>query len=196
MKVHPQLWWFVARSSGVVAWSLCTLSVIWGLLLSTRMLGRRPPGPWLLDLHRFLGGLSVVFVVAHLTGLVADSFVQFGPAELLVPLASAWKPVPVAWGVVAMYLLVAVEVTSLLRSRMPKRLWHRVHLGSFGLYAVSTIHLLTAGTDAGGPLTDAAIASVAIVLFLSAFRVLGGRAAGIRRRAAPRPTAAAGRPLA
>lgn len=196
MKVHPQLWWFVARSSGVVAWSLCTLSVIWGLLLSTRMLGRRPPGPWLLDLHRFLGGLSVVFVAAHLTGLVADTFVHFGPAELFVPLASAWKPVPVAWGIVAMYLLVAVEVTSLLRSRIPKRLWHRVHLGSFGLYAVSTIHLLTAGTDAEGPLTDAAIASVAIVLFLSAFRVLGGRAAGIRRRAEPRPTAGARRPLA
>jgi len=34
--------------------------------------------------------------------------VHFGPAQLLIPLASAWRPGAVAWGIVAFYLLVAV----------------------------------------------------------------------------------------
>lgn len=185
MIAASQLWWYVARSSGVVAWALCVLAVLWGLLLSTRLLGRKPPGPWLLDLHRFLGGLSVVFLAAHLVGLVADTYTHFGPVELLVPFASSWKPGPVAWGVVGMYLLVAIEVTSLLKKRIPNTWWRRVHLTSAALYVTSTVHLLTAGTDRHGALTDAAVASVALVTFLAAFRLVADK-----RTAARRPTGA------
>ena len=46
---------------------------------------------------------------------------DIGPAELFVPLASAWKPGAVAWGVVALYLLLAIEITSLLQRRIPRR---------------------------------------------------------------------------
>ena len=60
---------------------------------------------------------------------------------------SAWKPGPVAWGIVATYLLVAVQVTSWFRKRIPKRVWHTVHLGSFGLFVAGTVHGMTAGTD-------------------------------------------------
>ena len=67
----------------------------------------------MLDVHRFLGGLAAVFVGVHVIGLLLDSFVAFGPTDVLVPLASSWHPVAVAWGIVAMYLLVAVELTSL-----------------------------------------------------------------------------------
>ena len=77
-----------------------------GTALSGR-LSRRPRPAWVLDLHRFLGVLAVVFAGVHLLGLVADSYVHFGPAELFVPLASSWRPGPVAWGVVALYLLLA-----------------------------------------------------------------------------------------
>jgi len=56
-----QVWWFVARSSGIVAWALSALAVLWGMALSSRALGRRPPAPWLLDVHRFLGGLTVAW---------------------------------------------------------------------------------------------------------------------------------------
>lgn len=189
MRVHPQLWWFVTRSSGVVSWALCALSVIWGLLLSTRLLGRKPAGPWLLDLHRFLGALSIAFVGVHLGALVADTYTHWGPTDLLVPFASSWKPGPVAWGIVAFYLLVAIEVTSLLRSRIPKRLWHGVHLTSFALYAASTVHLFTAGTDAPGPLTYAAVTSIAVVAFLTVFRVLAAKdkPASAARRIPQRP---------
>ena len=62
---------------------------------------------WVLDLHRFLGGLATVFVCVHVAAVVFDSYVAFGLADVLVPLASSWHPVAVAWGVVALYLLLA-----------------------------------------------------------------------------------------
>ena len=57
--MSSQIWWFVSRSSGLVAWALLSLSVCWGLFLSTRAVARASSPAWLLDLHRFLGGLSV-----------------------------------------------------------------------------------------------------------------------------------------
>ncbi len=143
------MWWFVARSSGIIAWALLTLSVCWGLLLSTRLLSRRVSPAWLLDLHRHLGGLAVVFTGIHLVGLVADSYVTFGWAELFIPMASTWKPGAVAFGVVAFYLLLAIEFTSLAMRRLPRSVWRWVHRSSFVLFGFATYHGIAAGTDAG-----------------------------------------------
>lgn len=144
-----QMWWYLARSGGIVAWVLLACSMVWGLLLSTKLFGRRPRPAWLLDLHRFLGGLGLVFTGVHVLGLMLDSYVHFGPVEILVPFASSWQPAAVAWGVIDLYLLAAVELTSLLRSRLPRSLWRATHFLSFPLFGFSTLHALTAGTDAG-----------------------------------------------
>lgn len=171
--MNSQLFWYIARASGIVSWALLSLSVLWGVVLSTRLLGRRTTPAWLLDVHRFLGGGAVVFVAVHLFGLVADSYAHFGPAELLVPLASAWRPVAVAWGVVALYLLIAVELTSLLRRRIPARLWRRVHMASFALWVFATVHTLSAGTDSGNPVLQwATLVVCAAVVFAVVVRAL------------------------
>ena len=147
--MSSQVWWFVSRSSGIIAWALLTLSVCWGLLLSTRLLYRRVSAAWLLDLHRHLGGLAVVFTGIHLVGLVADSYVTFGWTELFVPMASSWRPGAVAFGVMAFYLLLAIELTSLAMRRLPRSLWRWVHRSSFVLFGFATYHGIAAGTDAG-----------------------------------------------
>lgn len=143
-----QLWWYTARAGGIVSWALLSASVLWGLAMSTRVLGKLAKRPWLLDLHRYLGGLAVVFVAVHVASIMFDTYVRFGWTDVLVPFASSWNPGAVAWGIVAMYLLLAVELTSLARNRLSRRAWHAVHLASFPLFAFSTIHLLVAGTDA------------------------------------------------
>ncbi len=171
--MNEKLWWYVARSTGIVAWALVAAAVVWGLLLTTRLVGGRSAPRWLLDLHRFLGGLAVIFTGLHLAGLVADSYAHFGPTDLLVPFASAWKPLPVALGVVAMYLLVAVELTSLAMRRLPRRFWRWVHLTSFGSFWLATLHGVLAGTDASNPLLwSAYLVTASAVLFLTVFRTL------------------------
>ena len=140
--------WYVARSSGLIAWALLAASVLWGLAISTRVLRGTPRPSWLLDLHRYLGGIATVFVGVHIVALLGDTYMHFGLASVLVPFASSWHPVAVAWGVTAFYVLLAVELTSLLRTRIPKRLWRATHYASFPLFVVATIHSVSAGTDA------------------------------------------------
>lgn len=146
--MNEHIWWYTARAGGIIAWALLGASVLWGLALSTKVLRGRPRPNWILDLHRFLGGLALVFTAVHVLALVADSYTHFGPIEILVPFTGSWRPVAVAWGVIGMYLLIAVEVTSLLRSRLSKRAWRMTHYLSFPLFAFTTVHALAAGTDA------------------------------------------------
>src|SRR6478735_5901387 len=142
--------WYVARSSGIVAWAL---------ILATKVLGRRPAPAWVLSLHRYLGALAVVFVGVHVGGILLDSYTNFGITDVLVPFTGSWHPLAVAWGIVGMYLLAAIEITSLLRHRISKRAWHAVHLLSYFLFATTTVHMLTAGTD-----VKALVVSTAAVL--------------------------------
>ena len=60
------IWWYVARSTGIVAWLVLAASTIWGILQATQFFGRAVSATWLVDLHRFLGGLSLACTAAHL----------------------------------------------------------------------------------------------------------------------------------
>ncbi len=185
--MNPQLWWYVSRASGLVAWCLLTLAVCWGIALSTRLLGRRAQPPRLLSVHRFLGGTAVVFVAIHILGIAADNYVHFGWADVFVPMASKWRTGAVAWGIVAMYLLLAVEITSLMMKRLPKGLWRSIHLTSFVLYAMCHLHAILAGHDVQARLYRvAALTAIQVVAYLSIVRILAGRRAaqlaGRRRR--------------
>jgi len=188
--MNPQVWWFISRSSGMIAWLLLTLSVCWGLFVSTKAVAKASTPAWLLDLHRFLGGLAIVFTAIHLVGLWADSYVEFGWSELFVPMASTWKPGAVAFGIVAMYALVAVEVTSLMMKRLPRRLWRWVHRLSLPLYAVATYHGLAAGTDRSNTAFRlASLASVNVVAFLALVLVFAARKASLARQQQQPPPA-------
>ncbi len=174
--LNPHLAWYAARSSGVVAWALVTASILWGLALSTRLIQRRGVPAWLLDLHRFLGMLSLIFVAVHLVALWADSYSYFAWSELLVPMASSYRPGAVAWGIVAMYLLIAIQVTSWLMGRISRRAWHAVHLSSFGLFITASIHGYQAGADRGALIVQwLALTGGTLVLFLVLFRLLAPR---------------------
>lgn len=172
-ELNPQTWWYVSRASGFVSWALAVGAVLLGLALATRALGSNPRPAWLLDLHRFVGGLTAFFIALHIGALVADSYVRFTFADIVVPFASPYQRLPVAWGVLAMWLLLAVEVTSLMMKRLPKRTWRRIHLTSYLAAALATLHGFTAGTDAGNPVyVWASVGSVAAVAFFLVYRLL------------------------
>ena len=174
--LKTQTWWWLARSSGMVAWALVSASIVWGLTLSTRLIRRRGIPAWLLDLHRYLGTLSLVFTAIHLLGLWADSFVTFGPRELFIPFASAWRTRAVLWGILAMYLLIAIEITSWLMRWLPRRVWHSIHLSSFVLFVSVTAHGFLAGTDRSNlALQWGALTGCTLVGFLAAFRLFAPR---------------------
>ena len=176
--------WYVNRAAGLVAWALLAGSVGLGILLSSKLLGKRVRPNWQLDLHRGLSALAVAFTGVHVAGAVADNWIHLGWAEVLVPGTSSWRPLAVAWGVVTMYLLAAVQITSLLRKRLSKRAWKRVHFASYPLFLTATAHGVTAGTEMGTTIGIAVAALVTAALAgLTAMRVVEEQ----DRRAHPAP---------
>jgi predicted ferric reductase len=178
--------WYIARSGGLIAWVLATASILWGLALSTRLVKKRGAPAWLLDMHRFLGTLSIIFTFVHMFGLFVDTYTKFGVVKLLVPMKSTYRPGAVAWGIVAFYLMVAVQATSWLMRKMPRKVWHTIHLTSFLLFVFATIHTFYAGADRGNIMVQwGAFTGVTIVLFLTVFRLLSPRKSRRAQASAP-----------
>jgi methionine sulfoxide reductase heme-binding subunit len=145
--MNEQFWWFVARSSGMVAWALITLALVWGVLLATRVLKPYDKPGWLLDLHRWLGALTVGFIAVHLVALVADNYVTFTLLDLAVPFGSDYQRFAVGLGVLAMYLLIVVQVSSIYMRKIPKRWWRAIHVWSYVAVLLTSWHAVLAGTD-------------------------------------------------
>lgn len=169
-EINSKLAWYVSRSTGVVAFLALTGSVLLGLWVSGRFTKKLPPAAWTTDLHRYLGGMSLILVVIHMIALNFDNYADFGWSELFEPMASEWKPIPVTLGIVAFYLLVAVELTSLIKRFLSRKFWLYIHWLSAGVFALSLLHLLFAGTDVGKPWVRQLVVAVLciVILFLTA----------------------------
>ena len=174
--LNPQFWWYLTRAAGITAWVAGSASLLLGLALATRTLGSRPKGPWLLDLHRGLAGVTIAFLALHIAALVADSYTHFGVADVLVPFASGWKPAAVAGGVIAAWLYGAVELTSLVKKHLPKKWWRGIHLSSYAAAIAATLHAFTAGTDAANPgFVAVAVVTVVGAAFMTTYRLAAPR---------------------
>jgi len=114
-----------------------------------------------------------VFVAIHVGAIYLDSFVHFTPRQLVVPFASTWRPHAVAWGIFATYLLLAIQVTSWAMRRMPRKLWHRVHMLSFPMLLLATVHGFLAGTDRSNRAVQWIVLAMGlVVVFLVSVRLL------------------------
>lgn len=177
-------WWFLTRASGIVAWGLLTVTTLWGVALASRIPWIQGRAAAVTDLHRWLATLAVVATITHMAALVADSYVEFTLTDLFVPMASNWRRGAVAYGVVGWWLLVAIQVTSLLRQRINRKAWHLVHLTSYALCWTVTVHGARAGTDASrGFYRVALILIVATTVAAATYRVVTRRA--LRRATRP-----------
>ena len=66
--MNEQVWWYLSRSSGIIALVLLVLSVTWGVLLATRALKPHDRPAWLLEVHKWLGGTALAMTGLHLIG--------------------------------------------------------------------------------------------------------------------------------
>jgi methionine sulfoxide reductase heme-binding subunit len=179
--------WLVARSSGLVAFGLLTLSVWLGLAMSTRLLGPKRQ-KLLLPLHRTLAWTGLSMVALHVGALLLDPVLHFGVLSVLVPGTPTWRPAAVALGVVAGWLSLALAASFNARRWIGQKGWRRLHYASFAAFWLALGHAVLAGTDLrgfGGPLT--ALLAAGPVLWLTFYRLLMPRTTG---RAALAPAAA------
>jgi DMSO/TMAO reductase YedYZ heme-binding membrane subunit len=175
--------WDTARAGGFAAYILLTLAVTAGLILRNRWQSERWPRLITSELHGYLSLLSLVFIAVHVAALAVDPFTHFGLAEILLPFVSHYRSVWMGLGIVSLYLLLAVWLSTRLRTRIGPRLWRRIHLLAFLVYAAATIHGLGSGSDTKTTWAMAIYGvSVALVGGLTARRLLVPVARGDRSR--------------
>ena len=185
MTTWSAITWDTARAGGFAAYILLSVAVSVGLVLRNRW--QTPKWPRLItnELHGYLSLLALVFIAVHVLAVLVDPFTRFGLAEVLVPFVSHYRPVWMGLGIVALYLLLAVWVSSRLRARIGYETWRRIHVLAYGVYVAATIHGLGTGSDTRSLWAPVVYASsVVVVGALAARRLLVPAARGQRRRPA------------
>ena len=188
----PHIWWYVTRASAVIAWVLMTFSVVWGILLSTRILRNIDNPAWLQDLHKYFGGASIVMVVLHVVSLMLDGWLHFSVIEALVPFAAGYRTIPVALGIIGFYLMLAVQGSSLMMNKLPRKVWKGIHYSAYGVLVLAAFHAGFSGTDVGTGWYR--LLSIALIIFAAIavlLRVLVSRKSAATPATAT-PTAAGG----
>lgn len=156
-----QFVWYLTRSTGIVAAVLVVAALLWGFLFSSRSTGKRLRPAWWLDLHNWLGGAALAFTGLHIVAALVQSDSGVGPFEVFVPTGDNW---PIAWGVIATYLLTLTVFTTWPKRLGNRKVWRWLHLTSVAATVVALLHSYQSGSDSGR------------LIFQSALAVLGGLA--------------------
>ena len=140
--------WDVARAGGFTAYILLALAVAIGLALSLQL---QSPSRWprILNsgLHNFVTLLSLVFTGVHVLAVIVDPFTHFSLNEVFIPFASHYRPIWMALGIVALYLGIAIGISTWLRPKIGYTWWRRLHVLTLGIFALVTVHGIATGSD-------------------------------------------------
>ncbi len=174
--------WYLTRGSGVVTLLLLTASMCLGIAGAVRVRTRRLPRFTFAALHRNLTLLAVVFLGVHVATTLADSYTPIGWKDAFVPFLSPYRPLWLGLGALALDLLLALVLTSMLRARVGLHAWRLVHWLAYACWPLALVHSLGTGSDPrAGWLQALAALSVAAVLVAVAARLLrSGGGAGRR----------------
>ncbi len=145
--MNNSILWYATRGGGVVSLLLLTAVVVLGVLSVLRWQSPAWPRFVTNGLHRNLALVAVVFLTLHIVTAVVDPFTALGWNAALVPFSSSYRQLWLGVGVVALYLIVAVVVTSLLRGLVGARAWRLVHWLTYACWPIAVIHSVGTGSD-------------------------------------------------
>ncbi len=188
---NPKLAWYFTRASGIVTYILLTISMIWGLILSTKISKEYTPAPATLALHNAVSWIAVALGTLHGFALMFDTYYTYSLFDILVPFTGPYRAGWVGLGIVGLYVMLISSASFAWQAWLGQRGWRLIHYSTFPIYGLVTLHGLMSGTDSWSPGTNVLyIGSVLAVLFLLNYRIIAGKeaAATARRNIASVPT--------
>ncbi len=147
-RLMGQALWYASRGTGLVSLLLVTAATVVGILSSSRVATPRWPRSVVASLHRNLSLLTLVLLAVHISTAIIDPYAGIRWLDAVVPFFSVYQPFWLGLGAVALDLMLAVIVTSLLRTRLSLSTWRAVHLTSYAMWPLVLLHGLgNGGTD-------------------------------------------------
>jgi predicted ferric reductase len=188
-----QLWWYVTRAAGIIAYLLLWFSMVWGLGVSSKIFDKLLERLFTYDFHEFISLLAMGFMLLHIIVLALDRYLPYSTAQILIPFLSPYRPLWVGIGVLGFYISVLVTVTFYLRGRIGSGTFRAIHTLSLLGYLGVTLHGLFAGTDAALPAMKLVYAGTSlVVIFLTIywlFMLTQHKLETIMKESAPKPQA-------
>ena len=178
--VGSKTYWLISRSSGIVAYVLITLSVLWGLMQSGSLFRKRVPPTVTLGMHSFLSWLGLGFAALHGMILIGDSYIKMDLPRILLPFVADYRPIPVALGIISFYLMLLFTLSFYARNYLGQRSFRLLHYGSFLTFVMVTVHGILAGTDSAA-LWALYLGSTLAVVALTVLRIVSTSRAKQRR---------------
>ena len=142
-------YWFISRSSGVVAYVLITLGVLWGLVQSGGLFRKRVSPILALGMHSYLNWFGLGLAALHGVILIGDGYINIDLPKVLTPFISPYRPIPVGLGIVGFYLMLLLSLSFYARMHLGQKNFRLLHYGSFGVFILVTAHSLFSGSDTG-----------------------------------------------
>ena len=174
LEVQPGLLaWYCVRALGVLAYVVLTGSIVYGLLLSTKILDAIAHRPVSFALHKDLAIVALILGTLHGLLLTLDQSFDFTLVSILAPFQSPYAPVAVGIGQLTLYGSAVVTTTFYVRRRIGQKAWRLIHYVTFVIFVSSTAHGVSSGSDSG---TSWAfwmyVLAVMTVVFLTTYRVV------------------------
>ena len=119
--------WVFERLFAFLAYTALTASVVYGLLLSTKLLDAIARPPITFALHQDLASVGLGLAAVHGMLLGLDQTVPFTLAQIAVPGKAPYAPVWVATGQVRVYLMAIVVGSFYVRRHIGQRAWRTLH---------------------------------------------------------------------
>jgi predicted ferric reductase len=158
------------------------------LLISTKVMGRTVKAKGVAWFHESLGIGSLVATGIHMYFLFNHDYIDFGYRSIFVPGASAWRPLAVALGVVAFYMMFLITVSFYVKKWIGQNAWRVIHMMSFGTFLGAGLHGVFSGTDTSHPVVIGMYAgSLALVSMLMVIRIVQAAAPERPARQARQP---------
>lgn len=192
LGAEPKAFWYLARATGIVAYVLLWLTMVYGMVVSNKLVKLWNGGPMAVELHQFLTWLAIAFGLFHALILMGDTYIRSTLVQVLTPFAySGYEPFWVGLGQVAFYLALLVALSFYLRKRLGYRAWRMLHYVSFAAFVLLTAHGILAGTDTSQPaVLSMYVAASITVYFLLVVRIFSAvRAAKTVTHVTPKSTA-------
>lgn len=187
-----QVPWALSRAAGLAAFVVISLSLVMGLLISTRAADGVLKRTFVFEMHQFLSVVSLVLIAVHAGSLLFDGFLHFGSLSLVVPFLAPYRPFAVGLGVIAGWLAAITTASFWMRTRIGQKRWRTLHYATFLVYGGSLWHGVAAGTDTQAPAVYwMYIGSAALVSALVVLRIVGYKPAPKRRPATIQRTGSA-----
>jgi predicted ferric reductase len=176
--------WVSSRLLAFIAYGALAGSVIYGLLLSTKLLDVVAHRPISFTLHQDLAAVGLGLAGVHGALLGLDRTVPVSLAQLAIPFATDYRPLWVGFGQLAFWIAAAVVASFYVRRRIGQRAWRLLHYATFLAFIGATAHGIGAGTDSGGWVRWMYLGAAVVVAFLLTYRIVASIAGGGRRTAA------------